>query len=1045
MNKKFLSVVLFGALLASSAGTFTSCKDYDDDINGLQEQIDANKKTLDEKSAALQTAFEKANADITAAKAAAAAAQTAADQAKATGDQALVDAAAAAQAAAAANVAASQAEANAIAKAQALVNELKLVVDKKVDQTVYAEKMGLIDGELNVIDGKLEGLVEADIAINEQIDALNIFKADITALNLTVAFPELQGKVAGLVQELSKLSARVTANEVAIADLKETLGTLSEQVNAIEGNLNTLTALLSSRLTSLTFAPTEFISGIEVINFATLEYKPWTVLLADATDGTTSVSINDGKTTAVYYANPSSVKKANIKGLSVLLQDATNTRAASEIKIEANLAEDEIQNGKMMVNLKKLSEGSLNQAGSATVEKFTLLALRADIELTQEEIAKGIAPTVVSDWARLAETAVVPFIHNKAYATTDPVEDLDAAVIPHFYPYSKIHNAVAADAVCNTKGQYIVKSESYMAPVNLKDMVAICDKAGHRYEAANYKLEFEFKLVDYYLQEGAEQKTNQKLFAKITDGVLTSQSREGIAENRDAIGREPLVQVVLKDLTNGKVVDVRYLKIQWISEVDNEPLGNLGEFVGNFNKDKCNTAYVNTVGEEKMNGVYTHLNISNTEFHQLYTLDANVYASEAEAAKGTPAATKLGSIAEIAAPGSTMTQNLEWTLPIADNVITADEYTAGKAVRKVYGRYVHTIDAARTCTFELTLELKVKQMELIALYNESYWNIQNPTAANADKMRLINPALTSDDSYGITNFFDCQIIGTLLKGYSMTTAITAPLDLVSNAQNASFVFDADRLTQMNLPGTGWAISTDGLTLNKGGVSAASITSTGGIRLSEINPPTVAAHGTPTEPAKLLLGKIVPVKLISSYCNGADGTLNVVLDHFLAKFVDPLDMTLSDAPASFQDLITGGSKVTITGIATIKETFGLKRTVWANGIEATSGLAQWYNVKNVTWDLENAKTNLKKNADGSISIVGDVMAGDWNDVKDQYKLSATPSNVNATTLIFENNSGDALLHEIKIAVPVFADTKWNNILDKGYVILTVKPGVVPARR
>ena len=39
MNKKYLSVVLFGALLAASAGTFTSCKDYDDDIKGLQEQI----------------------------------------------------------------------------------------------------------------------------------------------------------------------------------------------------------------------------------------------------------------------------------------------------------------------------------------------------------------------------------------------------------------------------------------------------------------------------------------------------------------------------------------------------------------------------------------------------------------------------------------------------------------------------------------------------------------------------------------------------------------------------------------------------------------------------------------------------------------------------------------------------------------------------------------------------------------------------------------------------------------------------------------------
>lgn len=46
MNKKFLNAVLFGALLASSTGTFTSCKDYDDDINGLNERVDAVEKTL---------------------------------------------------------------------------------------------------------------------------------------------------------------------------------------------------------------------------------------------------------------------------------------------------------------------------------------------------------------------------------------------------------------------------------------------------------------------------------------------------------------------------------------------------------------------------------------------------------------------------------------------------------------------------------------------------------------------------------------------------------------------------------------------------------------------------------------------------------------------------------------------------------------------------------------------------------------------------------------------------------------------------------------
>ena len=40
MRKKYLSALLFGALLFASAGTFTSCKDYDDDINNLSQRID---------------------------------------------------------------------------------------------------------------------------------------------------------------------------------------------------------------------------------------------------------------------------------------------------------------------------------------------------------------------------------------------------------------------------------------------------------------------------------------------------------------------------------------------------------------------------------------------------------------------------------------------------------------------------------------------------------------------------------------------------------------------------------------------------------------------------------------------------------------------------------------------------------------------------------------------------------------------------------------------------------------------------------------------
>lgn len=57
MNKKYLNVILFSALIMGTAGTFTSCKDYDDDISNLQTQIDANKVTLDELKSKIDGGF----------------------------------------------------------------------------------------------------------------------------------------------------------------------------------------------------------------------------------------------------------------------------------------------------------------------------------------------------------------------------------------------------------------------------------------------------------------------------------------------------------------------------------------------------------------------------------------------------------------------------------------------------------------------------------------------------------------------------------------------------------------------------------------------------------------------------------------------------------------------------------------------------------------------------------------------------------------------------------------------------------------------------
>ena len=46
MNKKFLSAILFGALMVTSTGTFVSCKDYDDDIDAINSELTDIKSQL---------------------------------------------------------------------------------------------------------------------------------------------------------------------------------------------------------------------------------------------------------------------------------------------------------------------------------------------------------------------------------------------------------------------------------------------------------------------------------------------------------------------------------------------------------------------------------------------------------------------------------------------------------------------------------------------------------------------------------------------------------------------------------------------------------------------------------------------------------------------------------------------------------------------------------------------------------------------------------------------------------------------------------------
>ena len=89
MKKRFFSSLLMGALVTATLSTVTSCKDYDDDISSLQNQIDklATADQLAEKVKELQGLISTNSTSITSLQTAVEKAQKAAEAAQTTADQ----------------------------------------------------------------------------------------------------------------------------------------------------------------------------------------------------------------------------------------------------------------------------------------------------------------------------------------------------------------------------------------------------------------------------------------------------------------------------------------------------------------------------------------------------------------------------------------------------------------------------------------------------------------------------------------------------------------------------------------------------------------------------------------------------------------------------------------------------------------------------------------------------------------------------------------------------------------------------------------------
>lgn len=227
MKKKVFSKLLMGALLVASVSSFTSCKDYDDDINDLRSRIDGLNTSLNttvtNKIATVESSIDLLSKQL---------AEVKADYAKA--DEALKTAlqtsinAAADKASAAAD--------KATVNASDIVNLQKEVVNLKA-----------VDGNLQDAINKLqEALKEANATLKTQGETLIGLAATDQALETGIN--EAKAQAANALSEAQKAQTAAATNA---ANLKSTDATLAALQNTVAENLKAVNNKIDSEIAKL--------------------------------------------------------------------------------------------------------------------------------------------------------------------------------------------------------------------------------------------------------------------------------------------------------------------------------------------------------------------------------------------------------------------------------------------------------------------------------------------------------------------------------------------------------------------------------------------------------------------------------------------------------------------------------------------------------------------------------------------------------------------------------------------------------------------------
>ena len=944
MKRKYFSVLLMGALSLATTSMVTSCKDYDDDINNLQSQIDALSKTLSE----LQTKINDGSI---------------LKSVESDGNGGII-------------VTVTK---NGTDNTYNIKQGEQGAAGKDADVWKIGE-----DGFWYKNDTKTEYYALGTKGEKGDTGAQGPQgeKGDTGATGATGAAGK-DGKYYVPNTETGTFWVYGDGDKAPYDSKIVYTATNEDVITAVWDNDNlTLTNVagapgkkvvinLSSALKGLVFDPDFYYAGIEAFDFATFKYNPATIKAVDA-DGDYSqdapIVADDAFTyapdlAATYFLNPSNAKMSDdaAKYSFIAYNKKYVTKAAADygstFKVESA---DLTTKGKVTVHAKYNGNAIKSIAED---EQVTVLAL---------QYASGDS-VVTSDFAAIKASTYSNLVLN------NPTLQHVDAIPSHLYKTAKdaIDNDAQIHVAWNSNGidlrEYVNTDRTYD-----KDETPSCkawDKNAAEGLVEKSGFKYSFELVGY--KSGANE-TSQSAHAAIASNGYTlrpqmtaggKQQAYGAAQNEATIGREPLVRVVLKDTVNNKIAAVGYIKVV----IDKTVAENKAEEVDlvTVNKPYTIACGDNAIDLQKVTWaqveeqLYAKLNMSKEAFEDAYKLDggeadANQFDKATTDAEALAADKKIGTVSQTTADvEGKQTEVIAWSIK---NQAAYAAFKAGKTTLTTYVRYA--LQPGKTAAN--------KYVYVKLTWTPSAINLK-PSTTFGNENKIKSYWYAADNAVAGTGYDDVhgnvEVVGTtnandeyvfdlknaLVGNKLSVNALTAPYADLNKELKLTFGF---------VTGKGLFASEDG----KQVYAEKELTNV----VASLDPNTGIVTYADNETAKKLLNAyghkdlkntvtaIVAVK--ATIC----GNINVPVasNEFNVKFLRPINV--EGATASFEDAETAGST------AKINLTF----TDWRDHdftdakVTKDQDYFKYYGVKAIDVDTKNATTDLNGNSSQKLSDITD---------------------------------------------------------------------------